>query len=139
MTLLTQGQLANALKNIGLQKSCYICESLPPLFTRVASDYLVTMENILANNRVSSGAVKSNVGHLEGTSAITGIIKAILAVEKGIIPPNTNFEKLNPQIDAEFFNLKVMCLYMRACSRADLYSFLWNLRNGHVGAYEELL
>ena len=58
-----------------------------------------------------SGAVKSNIGHLEGTSGIAGIIKAILAVEKGIIPPNTNFERLNTQIDAEFFNLEVTCSF----------------------------
>ena len=60
-------------------------------------------------NGACSGAVKSNIGHLEGTSGIAGIIKAILVVEKGIIPPNTNFEKLNSQIDAEFFSLKVIC------------------------------
>ena len=53
------------------------------------------------------GAVKSNIGHLEGSSGIAGIIKAISAVEKGIIPPNTNFEELNPYIDADFYNIKV--------------------------------
>jgi acyl transferase domain-containing protein len=31
-------------------------------------------------------------------------VKTILALERGVIPPNTNFEQLNPQIDAEFFN-----------------------------------
>ncbi|KAL8639946.1 MAG: hypothetical protein Q9226_008807 [Calogaya cf. arnoldii] len=52
------------------------------------------------------GAVKSNIGHLEGSSGFAGIIKAVIALEKGIIPPNANFEKLNPQIDAEFLHLK---------------------------------
>ena len=79
------------------------------------------------------------MGHLEGTSGIAGIVKAILAVEKGIIPPNTNFEKLNPEIDAEFFNLEVTCTYMQLCSQADIYSSLQNQHHGHVGAYEELL
>lgn len=53
-----------------------------------------------------SGAVKSNVGHLEGASGITGVIKTIMVLEKGIIPPNANFESLNPEIDAEFLNIK---------------------------------
>jgi acyl transferase domain-containing protein len=36
------------------------------------------------------------------------VIKVILALEKGIIPPNSeNLQNLNPQIDEEFFNLKV--------------------------------
>ena len=53
--------------------------------------------------------MKSNIGHLEGSSGVAGIIKTILALEKGVIPPNTNFELLNPNIDAEFFNLEVGC------------------------------
>ena len=56
---------------------------------------------------VNSGAVKSNIGHLEGTSGLAGVIKAIQVLEKGIIPPNANFKRLNPRIDAEFFNLQV--------------------------------
>jgi len=53
-----------------------------------------------------SGAVKSNIGHLEGASGIAGVIKTIMVLEKGIIPPNANFEFLNPKIDAEFLNIK---------------------------------
>lgn len=52
------------------------------------------------------GAVKSNVGHLEGSSGLAGVVKTILALERAIIPPNSNFETLNPQIDADFFNLR---------------------------------
>lgn len=54
------------------------------------------------------GAAKSNIGHLEGASGIAGVIKAILVLEKGIIPPNTNFEKVNPKIDMEFLRIKVL-------------------------------
>lgn len=53
------------------------------------------------------GAVKSNIGHLEGASGIAGVIKAMLVLEKAIIPPNTNFEKVNPKIDAEFLRIQV--------------------------------
>ncbi|KAI0144465.1 putative polyketide synthase [Xylariaceae sp. FL1272] len=52
------------------------------------------------------GTAKANFGHTEGASGITGIIKAALVIEKGIIPPIANFETLNHEIDADFFNLK---------------------------------
>jgi acyl transferase domain-containing protein len=41
--------------------------------------------------------VKANVGHSEAASGNTSIIKAILALEKRIIPPNVNFETPNPR------------------------------------------
>lgn len=46
---------------------------------------------------------------LEGAAGIAGVIKAVLVLERGVIPPNTNFEKPNPKIDAEFLKIKV-CL-----------------------------
>ncbi|KAK7967304.1 Type I Iterative PKS [Apiospora aurea] len=48
------------------------------------------------------GSVKANVGHLEGGSGLAGIIKAVMILERGIIPPNALFERLNPAIDSKF-------------------------------------
>ncbi|RYP11616.1 hypothetical protein DL765_007664 [Monosporascus sp. GIB2] len=59
------------------------------------------------------GAIKSNIGHLEGASGLAGVIKAVLVLEKGIIPPNANFEELNPKIDAEFLRLRNKPLHGR--------------------------
>lgn len=39
------------------------------------------------------GSVKANIGHLEGGSGLAGIIKTILTLEKGVIPPNALFKK----------------------------------------------
>lgn len=52
------------------------------------------------------GAVKSNIGHLEGASGIAGIVKSIMVLESGIIPPNTNFEKPNARIDLDSLNIR---------------------------------
>jgi acyl transferase domain-containing protein len=43
--------------------------------------------------------VKSNIGHLEACSGLAGILKAILVLEKGIIPPTALLENVNPNID----------------------------------------
>ncbi|OTB07054.1 hypothetical protein M426DRAFT_318422 [Hypoxylon sp. CI-4A] len=53
------------------------------------------------------GAVKSNVGHLEAASGMAGLFKAILVLEKGIIPPNAGFQNLNKQIQAEKYHLAI--------------------------------
>ena len=47
------------------------------------------------------GAVKTNIGHLEAAAGVAGLIKVVLALRKGEIPPNLHFERLNPHIALE--------------------------------------
>lgn len=47
------------------------------------------------------GALKSNIGHLEGAAGIAGMIKAAKALEENIIPANMNFTKKNSFIQLE--------------------------------------
>jgi acyl transferase domain-containing protein/acyl carrier protein len=58
----------------------------------------------LCRNRHSSNMLyvcscKANIGHLEAGAGVAGFIKAVLAVQKGVIPPNANFETPNPKIN----------------------------------------
>jgi acyl transferase domain-containing protein/acyl carrier protein len=47
------------------------------------------------------GSLKGNVGHLDRAAGVTGLIKAVLAVKQGVIPPSLHFERPNPEIDFE--------------------------------------
>ncbi|KAK2012538.1 beta-ketoacyl synthase domain-containing protein [Colletotrichum eremochloae] len=51
------------------------------------------------------GALKSNVGHLEGAAGVAAVIKGVLTLESGVIPGNIWFEKKNPKIQ-DSWNLK---------------------------------
>ncbi|KAK3328126.1 polyketide synthase [Cercophora scortea] len=53
------------------------------------------------------GSVKPNVGHSEGASGLTSLIKATLALENETIPPNINFDQPSPKIEWNKFGLQV--------------------------------
>ncbi|WP_296676786.1 non-ribosomal peptide synthetase/type I polyketide synthase [Novosphingobium sp.] len=44
------------------------------------------------------GSAKSNIGHLDVAAGVTGVIKAVLCLENGAIPPLAGFERANPHI-----------------------------------------
>ena len=62
----------------------------------------------LSSSPVLVGSVKSNLGHLEATSGLAGILKAVLILEKGLIPPSINFEKTNKTVASQGSNIKVI-------------------------------
>ena len=45
------------------------------------------------------GSVKSSIGHLDVAGGIAGLVKTVLAVDHGQIPPSLHFTKPNPEID----------------------------------------
>ncbi|HEY7511838.1 MAG TPA: amino acid adenylation domain-containing protein, partial [Vicinamibacteria bacterium] len=45
------------------------------------------------------GSVKTNVGHLDAAAGVAGLIKTVLALKHGQIPPSLHFEEPNPKID----------------------------------------
>jgi acyl transferase domain-containing protein/NADPH:quinone reductase-like Zn-dependent oxidoreductase/acyl carrier protein len=47
------------------------------------------------------GSVKANIGHTESCSGMAGIIKTVLCFQHETIPPQINFETLNPVIDLD--------------------------------------
>ena len=45
------------------------------------------------------GSVKTNVGHLNTASGVTGLIKTVLALKNEALPPSLHFQRPNPKID----------------------------------------
>lgn len=59
------------------------------------------------------GSVKPNIGHLEGSAGVAGVIKAVLIAEKGQIPPHINFREWNPDIKHEEWKVDIARTLMR--------------------------
>ncbi|KAI0191440.1 putative polyketide synthase [Xylaria flabelliformis] len=57
-------------------------------------------------NPLRIGSVKSNIGHSEPAAGISGMIKTILAVERGVIPGNPTYGTPNPKIN--FHKLRLL-------------------------------
>lgn len=77
----------------------------------------------LAKSRPSSnplivGSVKANIGHLESASGLASLIKAVLCLEKGLVPPSTNFMCENKELRLKERNLRVRLA--DACDKFDV-------------------
>ncbi|KAL8897966.1 MAG: hypothetical protein Q9207_006939 [Kuettlingeria erythrocarpa] len=82
------------------------------------------------------GSVKSNIGHLESASGLAGLIKAVLCLERGMVPPSVNFETVNPALRLEEKSMRIATELERwpegTLRRASLNSFGYGGTNAHV-------
>ena len=85
------------------------------------------------------GSLKTNIGHTEAVSGLAGLIKVVLALEKGQIPPSINFKMPNPKLHLEEWGLKVETNLERwpvttphQPLRASLNNFGFGGSNSHV-------
>lgn len=58
-------------------------------------------------NPMLVGSIKTNIGHLEGSAGVAGVIKAVMMIEHGKIPRHLNFESWNPDIDHQRLKVQV--------------------------------
>jgi len=88
------------------------------------------------SNKLLVGSIKTNLGHSEGASGLSSIIKVVLALESKQIPPTIGINKLNPQLEAHSDRISIV----RKCipwpdvpiRRSGVNSFGFGGANGHV-------
>lgn len=81
------------------------------------------------------GSVKTNIGHLEGAAGLASVIKTVLALERGVIPPSVNFKTPTPRIPFASNNLEVVTEpqeWPNGVRRASINSFGFGGTNSHV-------
>jgi acyl transferase domain-containing protein len=74
-----------------------------------AGDFVETcaLAAVFGDHGIHIGSVKPNLGHSEGASGLTSLIKAVLALEHQTIPPNIKSLPFNPRIPFKHAKLKV--------------------------------
>ena len=83
------------------------------------------------------GSVKSNVGHLSCAAGVTGLVKAVMAMEHGAIPPTVHYKQPNPALQltsSPFFVTRDLYPWARNGSprRAAVSAFGVGGTNAHV-------
>lgn len=73
---------------------------------------LKALGHVLAEDRSAQhpcivGSVKTNIGHTEGAAGLAGLIKVVLCLKHGAIPPNLHFQTPNPAIPWQDLPLEV--------------------------------
>lgn len=53
------------------------------------------------------GSAKTVIGHTEGTAGLAGLMRASLAMQHGIIPPNMHLKEINPAVKRFCKNLEI--------------------------------
>ncbi|RDL40494.1 uncharacterized protein BP5553_00473 [Venustampulla echinocandica] len=84
------------------------------------------------------GSIKTVVGHTEGTAGLAGLLKASLALQNGVIPPNRLFDKLAPAVKPFYDKLEIArnakpwpSVEHKAPRRASVNSFGFGGANAH--------
>ena len=84
------------------------------------------------------GSVKTNIGHLESAAGAAGVIKVMLAMNRGIIPRHLHFRTPNPAMDWDRLPLQVTAAPTAWPDtggrpvRAGVSGFGWSGTNAHV-------
>jgi acyl transferase domain-containing protein len=69
------------------------------------------LRDVFCKNRIQKkllvGSIKSNIGHTESVAGLAGVIKTVLMLEKGYIPPNPTFAQPSDKLPIESWHIEV--------------------------------
>jgi len=72
-----------------------------PLEVSAVGNVFASSRSDAPEDRLLIGSIKPNLGHTEGASGLASVMKVVLSLEAGEVPPTYGIEKLNPNIDFE--------------------------------------
>lgn len=82
------------------------------------------------------GSIKSSIGHLEPAAGLAGLLKLVLSMQHGVIPPTVDCMPLNPDIPFDELGLTVIAEPTSVASHPPMLmgvnSFGWGGTNAHV-------
>ncbi|KAJ5735043.1 uncharacterized protein N7483_000168 [Penicillium malachiteum] len=85
------------------------------------------------------GSIKTVIGHTEGTAGLAAVLKASLALQHGVIPPNLLLNELNPAVRPFYNDLQILKHAKqwprtgdRTTRRASVNSFGFGGANAHA-------
>ncbi len=87
-------------------------------------------------HQIALGSIKTNFGHTGGAAGVAGLLKAAMAVNRGVVPPSAHFETKNPSIEADCVVPTEPCPFAATSgdgpARAGVSAFGWAGTNAHV-------
>ena len=95
------------------------------------------IRNTIAKDRKNTcyvGSVKSHIGHLESAAGIAGLIKSVVSLYYGLIPPNLHFHQPNRYINFDSNHIRVVTEETKIDHQAfiGVSSFGFGGANAHV-------
>ncbi|MFJ9845851.1 amino acid adenylation domain-containing protein [Kitasatospora sp. NPDC101155] len=75
-----------------------------PIEVNALADVLCTQQR---SGPLLLGSIKANLGHLEPAAGVAGLIKVVLSLRHGLLPPQPGLSKVNPEIDLARLGIEV--------------------------------
>ncbi|MEM7127324.1 MAG: type I polyketide synthase [Chloroflexota bacterium] len=98
-----QAVIQQALKNAGVSAEDidYIEAhgTGTPLGDTIEVSSLATIFGTDTSRPRAVGSVKANIGHLEAAAGVSGLIKSVLCLQHGMVPPQPQLTDINPELE----------------------------------------